>query len=352
MLSWLNNNRVIFILSNIVTNFNSYDFPVNVEECFLNGLDLEVLVSILDNFNQETERVNKIYKNNFQLELIKFNLFEIIDIIKIFLDNKKDYIKWISLYKRNLKNYVSLYNSDANIKDFIFNKINKKFPSFFICSATFTINNSFSFFLNNTGINDDLMDSVNTRIYKSPFYYDEQSKFYVFNKKIEINSDSYISTISNQIASLNINLNKRMLILCTSYKQVKSIGNNLLNNDKIDNDIIFMQASKFSKNSILKNYKKEKNSILIGTSTFWEGVDLPRDLLEILDFSLWPDLEINKALDLYMTNRFIRMGLLPRHSEEEQYLYELEFKKNKLNICTLEEREFEAVFEYLHLRLN
>jgi ATP-dependent DNA helicase DinG len=126
------------------------------------------------------------------------------------------------------------------------------------------------------------MNSINTECYKSPFYYEDQSKFYVLNKKIEINSDSYISNISNQITSLSTHLKKRMLILCTSYKQVKSIANNLLNNNKIDNDIIFMQASKFSKNSILKNYKKTKNSILIGTSTFWEGIDLSRDLLEIL----------------------------------------------------------------------
>ncbi len=236
------------IYSNL--EFNSYDLSVTSEECFFNGLDLENLASILNTFNKEIEKINKLYKSNFQLELIKFNLSEIIDIVKIFSEDKQDYIKWISFYKRNLKNYVSLYNSDIDIKNFIFNRINKKFPSFFLCSATLTINDSFSFFLNDIGINNDLTISINTKIYKSPFYYDEQSKFYVLNKKIEINSDSYITTISNQIASLNIALNKRMLILCTSYKQVKSIGNNLLNNNKIDNDIIFMQASKFSKNSI------------------------------------------------------------------------------------------------------
>jgi len=268
------------IYSNL--EFNSHDLSITSEECFFNGLDLENLISILNRFDKEIEKADKLYKTNFQLELIKFNLSEILDIVKIFSEDKQDYIKWVSLYKRNLKNYISLYNSDINIKNFIFNKINKKFPSFFLCSATLTINDSFSFFLNKIGINNDLTDSINTKIYKSPFYYDEQSKFYVFNKKIEINSDSYITTVSNQIASLNIALKKRMLILCTSYKQVKSIGNNLLNNNKIDNDIIFMQASKFSKNSILKNYKKSKNSILIGTSTFWEGIDLARDLLEIL----------------------------------------------------------------------
>ena len=268
------------IYSNL--EFNKYDISISSEECFLNGLDLDVLTSILDKFNREINQIDILYKRNFQLQSIKFNLSEIIDIIRIFSNNKQEHIKWISLYKRSVKNYITLYISDINIRDFIFNKINKKFPSFFLCSATLTINNSFSFFLNDIGINNDLMNSINTKFYKSPFYYEDQSKIYVLNKKIEINSDSYISDISSQIASLSTHLNKRMLILCTSYKQVKSIANNLFNNNKVDNDIIFMQASKFSKNSILKNYKKTKNSILIGTATFWEGIDLARDLLEIL----------------------------------------------------------------------
>ena len=34
--------------------------------------------------------------------------------------------------------------------------------------------------------------------------------------------------------------------------------------------------------SILRNFKKQRDRILVGTSTFWEGVDLPKELLEIL----------------------------------------------------------------------
>ena len=268
------------IYSNL--EFNNYDISISPEECFLNGLDLDTLSSILNKFNKEIDKISNLYNRNIQLESIKFNLSEIIAIIQIFSDNKQEYIRWISLYKRNLNNYISLYSSDTNIKDFVFNKINKKFPSFFLCSATLTINDSFSFFLNSIGLSNNFISLINTKIYKSPFYYEDQSKFYVLNKKIEINSDSYIGDISNQIADLSIYLNKRILILCTSYKQVKSIGRNLLNNNKVNNNNILMQTSKFSKNSILRNYKKTKNSILIGTSTFWEGIDLPRELLEIL----------------------------------------------------------------------
>ena len=58
-----------------------------------------------------------------------------------------------------------------------------------------------------------------------------------------------------------------------------------------------------------------------------------------------------KGLDIYEallhSNKEWAWALRINSSNEEQYVYELSLKKNKLNICTLGEREFEAVFEYL-----
>ena len=37
-----------------------------------------------------------------------------------------------------------------------------------------------------------------------------------------------------------------------------------------------------SKSILLSEYLSNKNSILFGTNTFWEGIDLPNDKLEVL----------------------------------------------------------------------
>jgi hypothetical protein len=46
---------------------------------------------------------------------------------------------------------------------------------------------------------------------------------------------------------------------------------------------------------------------------------ISRNLLERVDFSLWPNLEIDRSLDLSMTNRFIDLGLMPKHHSEEEF---------------------------------
>jgi len=51
---------------------------------------------------------------------------------------------------------------------------------------------------------------------------------------------------------------------------------------------IFAQVSGSSRYAMLRGMHRTKNGILLGTNAFWEGVDLPRDLLEILIISKLP----------------------------------------------------------------
>ena len=113
-------------------------------------------------------------------------------------------------------------------------------------------------------------------------FYDEQAKYYFFNKTIDINSSEYINEVASQISRMNKYLRKRILVLCTSYKQVNAISNSLSNSFSIDKNEILSQTSKFSKQKLLEKYISSKSNILVATSTFWEGVDLPGNLLEIL----------------------------------------------------------------------
>lgn len=49
------------------------------------------------------------------------------------------------------------------------------------------------------------------------------------------------------------------------------------------NDLpIFSQKNNVSRQSLISGMRNTSNGILLGTSSFWEGVDLPGDLLEVL----------------------------------------------------------------------
>ena len=156
----------------------------------------------------------------------------------------------------------------------IFTDLSMKFDSMILTSATLTVDESFDYILQEVGLNQYSIDKkIVTEKFCSPFSISEQIKLFVNDSNHNINS---IESTFELITKLKENLNKRMLILCTSYKQItdfKNISNN--------SNMLF-QDKNSSKQILLDKYLNHKNSVLFGTSSFWEGIDLPDDKLEIL----------------------------------------------------------------------
>jgi Rad3-related DNA helicase len=73
-----------------------------------------------------------------------------------------------------------------------------------------------------------------------------------------------------------------MLVLCTSFKQILALKNYIEPKLRDDDCKLFVQAPGISRNVLVKSYCENPHSILIGTSSFWEGVDFPGDKVEIL----------------------------------------------------------------------
>ena len=152
-----------------------------------------------------------------------------------------------------------------------------------ICSATLSLNSSFEFIKDSIGATTPTInDKLYTTEYKSPFYYEDQVELFVYDNDLNINSYSFVETISKQIYEIAINHYNRILVLCTSYLQVININKIIKPFLKTMNRKIFSQTIGSNRNAIIKGYKNTPGSILIGTMSFWEGIDLPGDLLEIL----------------------------------------------------------------------
>ncbi len=94
------------------------------------------------------------------------------------------------------------------------------------------------------------------------------------------------STYQRQVEQAIIRLAKttqgRMLVLFTSYSQLKktsqSISSVLANNDIQ----IYEQGEGASANALLESFKTSDKAVLLGTRAFWEGVDVPGEALSVL----------------------------------------------------------------------
>jgi ATP-dependent DNA helicase DinG len=99
---------------------------------------------------------------------------------------------------------------------------------------------------------------------------------------MDVKDPAFMGEISKQIDAISVALDRRMLVLCTSYKQTTALRQILEPVIIKDNRRLIVQKSGISRNLLVRQYLEHPHSILIGTSSFWEGVDFPGDKVEIL----------------------------------------------------------------------
>ncbi len=171
---------------------------------------------------------------------------------------------------------LSIHSSLVDVSDEMYNVFFKKTRNVLLTSATLQVNNSFDYFKERLGINQ--LSNVVIEEFKSPFHYPEQVTFYQYNGSVEISND--FKKIGELIIAVHKKLSKRTLVLFTSTKTLANTYDYI--KDKNYKIPIFAQLRGFSKSALLKGMSQNANGILLGTNSFWEGVDFPGDLLEVL----------------------------------------------------------------------
>ena len=278
-----------YVNSNLLSKINgngAHDVKFIVNE--LDAIEFNIFIDLFSNFLDNLKKISDLIDNSNSLKLsnvdkldlsMSNNNFDVlrITIYKIF-NNNKNQIKWISLYVNNNEISSLSFNTVPLVIKDIFDFFYNKFDSMVLTSATLTVDDSFDYILNELGIDDfSINKSFKTKKFPSPFFLNDQIKLFVNNSNLVVDSDDFIDNIKNVIIDIRSQVPRRMLVLCTSYKQIINFKKSLNN---IGN--VYFQDKTASKEILIKNYLSNNNSILFGTSSFWEGVDLPNDKLEIL----------------------------------------------------------------------
>ena len=166
---------------------------------------------------------------------------------------------------------------------FLFENLFNRYGGGLICSATLTVEFAFDYIKDQLGLDNlNIEKEVKGCIYQSPFHYDDQVKLFAWQGDADVNSAAFIHKIGDQINEISSRIHRRILVLCTSYNQTTALRDYLRPKMNQDERQLFTQSIGKNRKSLLQGYLQHKRSILIGTSSFWEGVDLPGDKVELL----------------------------------------------------------------------
>lgn len=153
-----------------------------------------------------------------------------------------------------------------------------------LVSATMRALNSFSFFCRQAGISEKAEDGVRYLALASPFDYQNQAELLVPKMKYEPQAPQYTDYLIDILPNL-IEENKANLVLFSSYWQMNQVSE-ALSTHFVKRGWALQVQGQESRSEILKKHKTlvqcQKTSVLFGTGSFSEGLDLPGELLENL----------------------------------------------------------------------
>jgi len=194
--------------------------------------------------------------------------------------NDADMIFWFEMDKKGSEKSVELYCTPLNISEKLYNAIYEKLNSVVLTSATLKISNSFDYFKNRVGVSYFERSDVATVSVGSPYDYDKQMKFIVYTPA----PGGFNSYQSNSELILNLvqEVEKGILFLFTSYTSLKKVYNNVYAKLKKKGIKLLAQGTGTSRTALLEQFKEEKKSVLFGTDSFWEGVDVQGEALQVL----------------------------------------------------------------------
>ena len=110
----------------------------------------------------------------------------------------------------------------------------------------------------------------------SPFDFKRSALLYVPEDIAEPNQrNSYQKAVERGIIELAAALDGRVMALFTSYAQLRETSKAITPRLKLGDIVVYDQSFGGSREALLEGFKSAERAVLMGTRSFWEGIDVP-----------------------------------------------------------------------------
>jgi ATP-dependent DNA helicase DinG len=149
-------------------------------------------------------------------------------------------------------------------------KLYPRLESAVFTSATLSTQGGFDYFRERLGIND-----AEELILPSPFDMQQQVVIYLPPGLPEPNAPAFPQAAAKEIEAILAITRGRAFLLFTSYKNMREIFGLL--KGRLPYRLLIQGEG--PKHLLLEEFKQDVSSVLLGTASFWEGVDVPGEAL-------------------------------------------------------------------------
>jgi len=152
-----------------------------------------------------------------------------------------------------------------------------------LTSATLCTSGTFDYIRGRLGLQDAMELAVD-----SPFDYKTAVLLYVPKDIPEPNEPYYQKTVEQALVDLLIATQGRTLVLFTSNSQLNATYRATQAALDKEGIVVFGQGIDGSRRQVLRNFRSTPRSVLMGTRSFWEGIDVVGEALSCLVITRLP----------------------------------------------------------------
>ncbi|MDP6439365.1 MAG: helicase C-terminal domain-containing protein [Candidatus Brocadiia bacterium] len=250
---------------------------------------IEDLAQCLD---ENTEALKSASERCADLRAQGARLKEVTDQLKFVLaQEQEDYVYWIERTRRQYQTFYSLHAAPLEIGRFMRSYFFEPKRSVIMTSATLRVGGKFDYLLERLGAAELSEERVRCMAVGSPFDFDRQTMVCAPTFLPEAGGrreGSYDEELSSFLIDLLKATSGRALVLFTSYSLLDAVCERIKRPLEQAGIPVLAQGRDGSREALSTMFREVRSSVLLGTQSFWEGVDFTGETLSCLVLTKLP----------------------------------------------------------------
>lgn len=209
-----------------------------------------------------------------ELEIIRGRLQGAADLLgEALLTPDPNRVYWFTLLARTEN--LLLRAAPINVGRLLRDRVYSERRSSVFTSATLAVAGSFDYFRSRIGLGADVEELV----LSSPFDFFHQALVCLPTDFPLPDDEGFDREVEEVVAAVARRVGGRTLVLFTSHRQLRDVHAALKHRVDLDEVLILGQGIDGQRRQLLKSFEEASRPLLLGTSTFWEGIDVPGEKL-------------------------------------------------------------------------
>ena len=199
----------------------------------------------------------------------------LIDELAVMYERSPGFIRWLEKVERPRSVHYEMIITPLSSGDILQKELLDGLSSVVHTSATISINGNFNYYLSRIGYLDT-DKKIDTAVFSSPFDLEKRMLLCVPSDVPPYKDDKdYVDSISRYLKELLIGIDGKALVLFTSHKHLSDCYYGIKQELEKAKIPVYCQGKQMSDKNLINAFKEKEGAVLMGTDSFWEGIDVP-----------------------------------------------------------------------------